>query len=124
MSSLRKHTISFKHAFDGISYTLRSQPNFRVHIFFTLLASLTGFYYQLSSFEWSILVFTIGLVLIAEMVNTSIEAVVDLHTQQFHDLAKIAKDVSAGMVLITAAIAILIGLLIFLPHLPISNIKY
>lgn len=116
MSRLHRHTISFKHALEGVVYTLRTQPNFQVHVFFTLLATIAGFYFQISTAEWAVIIFVIGLVLMAEMVNTSIEAVVDLHTEKFHELAKISKDVSAGMVLVTAAIAVITGILIFLPH--------
>ncbi|OGD71773.1 diacylglycerol kinase [Candidatus Collierbacteria bacterium RIFCSPLOWO2_01_FULL_50_23] len=117
MSRLKQHTISFKHALDGVIYTFKTQPNFKVHLFFALLAPVAGFYWEISRAEWAVVVFIIGLVLVAEMINTSIEAVVDLHTEQFHDLAKIAKDVSAGMVLITATMAVVSGILIFLPHL-------
>lgn len=117
MSPLRRHTISFKHAFDGLFYTLRSQPNFRVHVFFATLAIVLGFLFHLSRPEWSVIIFVIGLVLIAEMVNTSIESVVDLITDQFHLKAKIAKDVAAGMVLVSAIIAIITGILIYIPHL-------
>jgi len=117
VSRLKQHTISFKHALDGVIYTFKTQPNFKVHLFFALLAPVAGFYWEISRAEWAVVVFIIGLVLVAEMINTSIEAVVDLHTEQFHDLAKIAKDVSAGMVLITATMAVVSGILIFLPHL-------
>lgn len=117
MSRLKQHTISFKHAFDGVIYTFKTQPNFKVHVIFAILATIAGFYFQITRAEWAVIIFIIGLVLIAEMINTSIEAVVDLHTEQYHDLAKIAKDVSAGMVLITAVMAIITGVLIFLPHL-------
>ena len=117
MSRLKQHTISFKHALDGVIYTFKTQPNFQVHIFFAILATIAGFYWEISRAEWSVIIFIIGLVLVAEMINTSIEAVVDLHTEQYHDLAKVAKDVSAGMVLITALMAVITGILIFLPYL-------
>ena len=116
MSRLRRHSISFKHAFDGVLYTIRTQPNFQVHLFFTIIAVVAGFYFDLTRAEWAVIIFVIGLVLIAEMVNTSIEAVVDLHTEKFHELAKVSKDVSAGMVLVSAGIAVITGVLIFLPH--------
>lgn len=117
MSRLKQHSISFKHALDGVIYTFKTQPNFKVHLFFAILATLAGFYFRISRAEWSVIIFIIGLVLVAEMINTSIEAVVDLHTEQYHDLAKVAKDVSAGMVLITALMAVITGILIFLPYL-------
>lgn len=112
----RPHTISFRHALDGVIYTSKTQPNFRVHLIAALLAVSAGLYFGLTPAEWSVIVFTIGLVLVAEMINTSIESVVDLATEQFHQLAKTAKDVSAGMVLTTAVMAVITGLVIFLPH--------
>lgn len=115
--SPRPHNISFKHALDGVIYTIRTQPNFRIHLVAAAIATIAGFYFNLSSAEWSVIVFIIGLVLVAEMINTSIESVVDLHTEKFHELAKVAKDVSAGMVLTTAVMAVVTSLLVFLPHI-------
>jgi len=117
VSRLRKHSISVKHAFEGVVYTLKTQPNFRVHIFFAILAVSLGFIFSISRAEWAVIIFVIGLVLVAEMVNTSIESVVDLLTDKYHISAKIAKDVAAGMVLVTAVIAVFTGLLIFLPYI-------
>jgi len=117
VSRLRQHTISVKHALDGVIYTFRTQPNFQVHLIFAILAITAGIYFQVSTAELAVILFIIGLVIVAEMINTSIESVVDLATDQFHEKAKIAKDVSAGTVLITAVVAVLVGIVIFLPHL-------
>ncbi len=117
MSRLRQHTISFKHAFDGLLYTLKTQPNFQVHVVFALIAISLGFVLKITNSEWAVILFVIGLVLVSEMVNTSIESVVDLLTDKYHLSAKIAKDVSAGMVLVTAGIAVITGALIFVPHI-------
>lgn len=117
VASLRHHTISFKHALEGLIYTFKSQPNFRVHTVFALFAISSGLFFSITPSEWSVIVFVIGLVLICEMINTSIESVVDLLTDQYHLSAKIAKDVSAGMVLVSALIAVITGLLVFIPHL-------
>lgn len=122
MSRLRQHTISVKHALDGVIYTFRTQPNFQVHSIFAILAITAGVYFQVSTAELAVILFIICLVLVAEMINTSIESVVDLATDQFHEKAKIAKDVSAGMVLVTAIVAVLVGLIIFIPQ--ILNTKY
>lgn len=117
VASLRHHTVSFKHAFDGLIYTFKTQPNFRIHTFFAILAISSGLFLNITSSEWSVIVFVIGLVLICEMINTSLESVIDLLTDKYHLSAKIAKDVSAGMVLISALIAVITGLLVFVPHL-------
>jgi len=109
------HHISFKAAFDGLKYALFTQPNFRIHLVATALALSLAWLFKISQSELLILLFTITLVLVAEMINTSIEAMTDLLSPTHHPQAKIAKDVAAGMVLLTASLSIIIGLAIFLP---------
>ena len=116
----RIHRISFKHAFDGFIYAVRTQPNFRFHLLATFVVILLGIYFSVSPFEWLILVFTINTVLVAEMVNTSIEAMVDLITLERRVDAKIAKDVASAMVLISAILAVIVALIIFLPKILIT----
>ena len=113
----RIHRISFKHAFDGFVYAIRTQPNFRFHLLATIVVTLLGLYFSISPTEWLILIFTINTVLVAEMVNTSIEAMVDLITLERRADAKVAKDVSAGMVLISATLSVVVALIIFLPKI-------
>jgi diacylglycerol kinase len=114
---MRRHTISFKHAYDGIIYAIITQPNFRFHLFATLVVSLTGIYFNLDRFEWLVLIFTFLLVITTEMLNTALEAIVDLLSPEFHPAAKIAKDTAAGMVLLAALGSIVVGLVIFVPYL-------
>lgn len=114
---LRRHTVSIKHALDGIFYSVTTQPNFRIHIFFTALAITLGYFLKLLRWEWVAVWMAIFIVWVAEMLNTAIESVVDLLTSQFHQAAKIAKDTSAGMVLIAAIGSLVIGALIYIPHL-------
>ena len=114
---MTKHHISFKHAIDGILYCVRTQPNFRLHLFAAILVIFLGKYLKIESTEWIILAFTIILVLVAEMVNTALESMTDLITKEYHQEAKIAKDVSAGMVLVSAISAVIVGVIIFLPYL-------
>ena len=111
------HKISFKHAFDGIIYCLKTQPNFRVHLVAGTLAILVGLYFNISYIEFLVLLFTIALVITTEMVNTAIESMTDLITEKYHQQAKIAKDVAAGMVLMTAILSVVVGIFIFLPHI-------
>ena len=117
LSRLRKHTVSFKHALDGVWHNFKTQPNFRFHTLAMVAVILLGIYYPLDSVEWLLLIFTFNMVFVAEMVNTSIESIVDLITLERREDAKIAKDVSAGMVLISAVFAICIGLFIILPKI-------
>lgn len=117
MDALRKHHISFKHAFDGIIWAFSTQPNFKVHFSLSLLAIMLGVFLRISYVEMTILTFTIVLGLAVEMVNTSIESMTDLITTEYKQNAKIAKDVSAGMMLLTAIGTVIIACLIFLPKL-------
>jgi diacylglycerol kinase len=107
---------SFSHAFSGIWYVLRTQRNARVHVVVALLAIMAGIFLRISAVEFAITFVAISGVFIAEMFNTGLEACVDLASPQPHPLAKIAKDVAAGAVLVNAMLAVVIGFCIFGPH--------
>lgn len=83
----------------------------------TIVVILLGVYFSINSTEWLILIFTINTVLVAEMVNTAIEAMVDLITLERRVDAKVAKDVASAMVLVSAILSIVIALIIFLPKI-------
>ncbi|NWF80133.1 MAG: diacylglycerol kinase family protein [Chloroflexi bacterium] len=108
---------AFGFAFQGLAYLLRTQRNAQIHCLVGACAVALGAVLQIARWEWLVLVLTITLVLAAEGVNTAIEATVDLATTARHPLAKIAKDVAAGTVLLCALGAVVVGCLIFLPHL-------
>jgi diacylglycerol kinase len=108
---------SFGYAFAGLTYCFRTQRNFRIHLAIGALAMLAAWLLGLSWVEWAVLAVTMSLVLTAEMMNTMIESLVDLVTPEYHPLAKIAKDVAAGVVLLTAIGAVVVGLIIFGPRL-------
>ena len=110
-------TTSFKRAFEGIWHVVRTQRNARIHLLIAAGVALIGAYVGLSLLEWAILALTIGLVLVTEWFNTVTEAVVDLATTEYHPLAKVAKDVAAGGVLVTAMVAVVVGVLILGPPL-------
>jgi diacylglycerol kinase (ATP) len=109
--------LSFRYAFAGIGYLLWTQRNAKIHTALGLAAVALGFLLRIERGEWLALVLTIVLVLAAEGVNTAVEAVVDLASPAYHPLAKIAKDVAAGTVLLTAIGAVIVGLILFLPRL-------
>ncbi len=113
---IRQHTISFKHAFDGLFWAFTTQPNFRVHVALSLFAIALGYVFQITPVEWTIIVFTIVLGITGELVNTSLEAITDLVTQEWKKEAKIAKDVAAGMMLFIAFGATLVAMIIFGPR--------
>jgi diacylglycerol kinase len=108
---------SFKHAFAGIGYSLKTQANLRIHFVAAIAVIIAGLLLQISTVEWAILVVTIMIVMSAELFNTAIEAVVDRVGSEPHPLSKIAKDTAAGAVLIAAIGSVMVGLLIFGPKL-------
>ena len=117
MSKTHSTIKSFGYAFDGIKEALTNEPNFRVHSAIAFSAVLLGLILRLESYEWIILAFTIAFVLILELVNTSLEAIVDIVSPQIAPKAKVAKDVIAAAVLISAILAVIIGLFLFLPKI-------
>ncbi len=108
---------SFGYAFAGLTYVLRTQRNFRIHLTVAVLVISLSLYEGLSWLQWALVTICIALVLIGEMMNTVIEAVVDLASPQYHPLAKVAKDVAAGAVLLTAFASIFVGLMVLGPPL-------
>lgn len=116
-SRLKHHSDSLKYAFNGIKLNFRQQPSFQFHLLAILVVSIFGVYFSLTGLEWLILLFTFNMVIVAEMVNTSIESIVDLITKEKREDARVAKDVAAGMVLVSAIFAIIIGIYIFVPKL-------
>lgn len=104
---------SFYFAFCGLAYLFRTQRNARIELVIGAIACALGVWLRITSTEWCVLVLTIAVVLILEGLNTALEAAVDLASPEVHPLAKTAKDVAAGMVLIAAIAAIVIGVLIF-----------
>lgn len=113
----RNITRSFYFAFAGLFFLLRTQRNARIELLIGGLACLVAAWLNISRVEWALIVFTIALVLILEGLNTAIEAAIDLASPQIHPLAKAAKDLSAGMVLVAAVASIAVGMLILGPPL-------
>jgi len=96
---------------------LKNEPNFLIQIIIGLIAILMGILFSISSFEWLALALTISVVLILELINTSLEAIVDLVSPDAKEKARIAKDVAAAAVLISSITSIIVGIIIFLPRL-------
>lgn len=108
---------SFRYALAGIFFAACHERNVKIHFLATFCVIGAGFYFHITTVEWLILLLTIGIVISLEMVNTALEKTVDLVTSEFHPLAKIAKDVAAGVVLFFSFIAVIIGAIIFLPYM-------
>lgn len=108
---------SFKVAIQGIADTTQKERNMRIHGLCAGAVMIAGIFFELHYVEWALCIFAIGLVISMELVNTAIEATVDLMTESYHPLAKCAKDAAAGAVLVSSIAAACIGLVIFLPKL-------
>jgi diacylglycerol kinase len=113
----RRFLLSLSYAINGIRIALRYEPHMRVHVIAGFLASLLAFLLKINEVEWIYLLMTITLVLFAELMNTALEANVDLATKIKRPEAKIAKDAAAGAVLITSINALICGIIIFAPKI-------
>lgn len=112
-----RRILSFRYAFEGWWYVLRTQRNAWLHALASILVFLLCFWLQIERHEWAIIIIAVTIVWIAEFLNTAIEAVIDMASPDIHPLAKVAKDVGAASVLIGAIASALIGLLILGPPL-------
>jgi diacylglycerol kinase (ATP) len=109
---------SFKYAFTGISYVLKTSSNFKIQLIVAVIILVIGFLLQISQGNYVILIATIMSVLILEILNTSIESIVDLVVKkEFSSLAKISKDTSAGAVLLASINSVIIAIYIFVPQI-------
>ncbi len=108
---------SLNQAWRGLLHTWKTQKHMKLHIVTGICVLCLAWGWQVSSVEWMTLIFAIGCVIGAEVINTAIEIVVDLVEPKFHPLAGLAKDVAAGIVLVSAIQAIAIGIIVFLPRL-------
>ncbi len=108
---------SFTFSIAGIKYAFTYEQSFLVHFIAMILAITMGIFFHLSRIEWLFILLVIALVIAAELINTAIEAVVDLYTLEINSLAKIAKDTASAAVFILALFALIVGLIIFIPHI-------
>jgi len=116
-SEIYNRAQSFRYAFDGWWFVLRTQHNAWIHAVITLMVVAVGLWLRLPLRDWTVLILTFMAVWMAEFMNTALEAVVDMTMPDVHPLAKVAKDVAAAAVLVGALGAIIIGLLLLGPPL-------
>jgi len=114
MGRLRR---SFSCAIAGLIYCVKSEKNMKIHILAMILVVIAALVVGLTPVEWGLLILTIFMVLVAETVNTAVEKTVDLVTTEYHPLAKTAKNLAAGAVLLAAIGSLLMAVVIFGPHL-------
>lgn len=114
---IKRFIKSFNYALDGLKYAFKYEQNIIAHTFATILVVSFGFIFHISYIEWLIVFLIIGLVIATELINTSIEATIDLITKENNPLAKVAKDTAAAAVMVFAIIAVILGLMIFVPKI-------
>ena len=116
MLMLKRRLLAFKYALEGIAYALRYHPSIFIQLLCGFAAVALGFAVGLSRVEWMILSLTVGAVLAAELLNTAVEVTLDHMTKDHHMRVKHAKDVAAGAVFVISCIAVVVGLLLFIPR--------
>ncbi len=114
---IKRHTISFKNAFAGLLWAVKTQPNFQIHFALSVISLLAGYFLKISSLEFLIIIMLIFTGLAIETVNTAIEQTTDAIDEKWREDIKIAKDVAAGAMLFFAIGALIIACLIFLPKI-------
>ncbi len=110
-----KRLIGFSFAWNGLREVYKTERNFRLHLVAALFVVVAGWWMRLSRWEWIVILLVISFVLLAEMINSALEKLVDHLQPDWHPVAKVVKDVAAGAVLIAAITAVIIGCIIFIP---------
>ncbi len=108
---------SFKYSFQGLQYAYKAEQSLMIHGMAVILVIIAGFVLKITLIEWLICFILMGIVLATELINTSIEAVIDLACPEIHPLAKIAKDTASAAVFVFSTVAFVSGLIIFLPKI-------
>ena len=115
--SIQARLKSFVFAFAGIKAFFSNEPQALLHALAALLVVVAGFYFKISLHEWIAVVFSIGIVVVSEMLNTAIEKLTDMVSPEIHPKAKVVKDLAAGAVLMASMVALVVGLIVFLPKI-------
>ncbi len=115
--SISQRIKSFQYAFNGLKLLFLEEHNSRIHLFSTFFVVLFGFLLDISNLEWIALVFAIGFVISTEIINTSIEKIADFISPGIDGRIETIKDLSAAAVLVSAIMAIVVGLIVFLPKM-------
>ena len=114
---MKSFFLSFKYAFEGIVSAFKKERNLKIHFGIAVVVMILGVLFKLHKLEWLILILTIGIMIVLELINTSIERTIYLITEDYHPLAKQAKDIAAAACLVFAICTVIIGLIIFLPKI-------
>ena len=119
MNFIKGRLKAFVYAFKGLKILISSEDSFKAQFFIGLFAVLLGFIFKISETEWMIQLLTIGLVLVAEALNTGIEKIADFIHPDYHKKIEVLKDIAAGAALIAAIIAVIIGCIIYIPRITV-----
>lgn len=111
----KRKLVGFSFAWNGLKEVVKTERNFRIHLVIALLVVMLSLFLELIYIEWAIIMLVIGLVLVAEAINSVIERMIDYLNPRIHPLAKKIKDIAAGSVLLAAIVAVIVGMIIFLP---------
>lgn len=115
--SISQRLRSFKYAYRGLSVLIREEHNTRIHLVVAAVVVIAGFVFKITAFEWIAVVFASGFVITLEILNTAIEDICDFISPEKHEMIKRIKDLSAAGVLVSAIIAVIIGLIVFVPKI-------
>ena len=115
--SIQARLKSFVYAFEGVMYFIKHEAQALIHLIAIVAVIGAGYWFNISLTEWIAVIFAIGIVVSAEMLNTAIEKLTDMVSPQINEQAKIVKDLAAGAVLIASLTAFIIGLIVFLPKI-------
>lgn len=108
---------SFKYAFNGLVYGIKNERNIKIHFCIMIIIIFMGILFNINLIEWSLCIILFGMVISLEYVNTSLESVVDICSPEKNELAKVAKDMAASAVVVSAIISSIVGMLIFFPKI-------
>lgn len=114
---MKKFILAFRYAFDGVIKAIKNERNMKIHLLAVIVVIVMGILYKISTIEWIICIILFGLVISSELINTAIEQTVNLVTKEINPIAKYAKDVAAGAVLVNAIMAAIIAGIIWIPKI-------
>ena len=115
--SIKRFISGFKNSKAGLSYAYKNEQSMTIHLISCIIVLVLGTLYHISLMEWMLCIMVLGLIAATELINTSIEAIVDLVTQEFHPFAKIAKDTASAAVFVFSVVAFLSFVIIFIPKM-------
>lgn len=107
---------SFKYSMAGLRYAYKNEQSMTIHVIVTATVVVLGLLFKITLTEWMICLFLIGIIMATELINTALEAVVDMYTQDYHPLAKVAKDTASAAVFVFSIVSFVVGMLIFVPY--------